>query len=382
MTKKVQILGAGATARLAAVALHDAGHEAHWRAPASAPAEANKHSGAQLLALNVATLEFLDRLNIRPPGQAVDAIEIYAAHERPYIWTPGFVVKAQDIDRADLGRIVWQKDLLEALDEALDARALKASTEQIAADLTICADRSHFYKASDYGQTALTGLISHSWPHRSMATQFFFPDGPLALLPIDDHRGNNRSVFIWTRRDEMARALMRLAKEKVSKKKFLLFLREHLPVNKQEVELVGDIEAHKLKFFFSSNWIQKDKLLIGEAAHLVHPLAGQGWNICVEDVRLLADMVREKMFLGLEVFLPPMLEDYQRQRRAHAGALSRAVDLLARLPLLSGALPAALLDMLALSKLARRFFAHAGAGKLSSFRASSTKRIGMPSRTG
>ena len=376
MLKKVQILGDGATARLAALGLSDAGCEVHLCAPPSSPSPPRRNdmrASAQILALNLATCASLDQLNVRPQGRPVEAIGVYAADETPHIWMPGFVVKAGDVDSAHLGRIVWQKDLLAALDEGLRARKIEIHEEEIKADLTICADRSHFYKASDYGQTALTGLVKHRWSHQNMAVQFFFSDGPLALLPVDD----DHSVFIWTRPDETARALCDL-----EKKKFLLFLRQYLPADKQEVELAGEVEAHRLKFFFSSDWVQKDKLLIGEAAHQIHPLAGQGWNICVEDVSLLAEMAREAMFLGLPVFSSSQLEDYQRRRRAHGGALARSVDLLARFPLLSGTLPAALFDVLALSKPARRFFAHAGAGKLSSLRASSTKRIGMPSRTG
>ncbi len=379
MIKTIQILGHGATARLAALALHESLHEfaggresyeISWRATDEA-----KRDGP-VLALNLATLDFLDQFGIAPSGCPVDRVGIYAANDRPHIWTPGLIVSGEDVAASSLGRIVWQKDLLAALDEALRARHIDSSQQAIKADLTICTDQSHLYQPRSYGQTALTGLLSHLGPlgpHKNMAAQFFFPSGPLALLPLSDQQ----SVFIWTRRDKTAKNLLSLEKEK-----FLLFLCHHLPAAWQEVELAGNVEAHQLKFFFSSDWVQKDRLLIGEAAHQLHPLAGQGWNVCVEDVRLLAEMASEAIYLGLPAFSSVMLADYQKSRRAHAGALARAVDLLARIPFLSSSAAAACLDALALSKKLRRFFTHAGAGRLSSLRASSAKRTGTPSRTG
>lgn len=361
MKKIIQITApkASATARLVAIAIAKTGNF-----PQLIEQQNSNPSNNMALALNVASLKFLQEFDVVVEGTSILSINIYASNQVGKIYSPPFTVKASDIEQENLGKVLWQKDLLDALPKPLNQPCDKA-------DFTIETGGSVF-DGTSYKQIALSGTISHDWQHQNTAEQFFYADGPLALLPLM----GNRSFFIWTRPTKQAQILLSLANEN-----FCKFLGEHLPNNKQNFMVEGKILSHPLRFHFASNWVRGDKLLLGNAAHVPHPLAGQGWNICVEDIKTLFELIENYQKLGLEVFSPTMLREYQNSRQARSGALTRLIHQLAKHNFLSNPIGAAALDFLSLSDKLKKVFANAGAGTFHNFIASSTNKIGTPSST-
>jgi 2-polyprenyl-6-methoxyphenol hydroxylase-like FAD-dependent oxidoreductase len=300
-------------------------------------------------------------------------VKVYSASERsrsrPHIYAPPFSVCAEDIKRDNLGLLVWQEDLLEALGKNTST----STEEEEGTEGVFTIDtRANTYDAKPYNQEALTAILAHDYSHDGEAVQYFYPHGALALLPLADRQ----SFLIWTRKTREAQHLLTLAPEN-----FMSYLREHLPEDKQAFSLASPLYSTPLSFHFAPKIFNANKLLMGAAAHRPHPLAGQGFNICVEDVRLLCATITAHQKLGLEPFTSIMLKEYSAARRAHAGALVGCIDVLARLPLLSNPFAAAALDFFNLTPTMKRTFAAAGAGLLHNLMASSTSNTGTPSTT-
>ncbi len=368
MRRNIQILASAESVagRLLRGALRGKGMEV-----ALVEATPNASVGNRALALNSASLDFLSTQAIEPEGVAIKKVKIYAAGSNASeIYAPPFCLSAEDIKREELGKIVWHNNILGDILEALPQENFSTPPDPE----SFCIEtRSPIYEKKPYRQVALEATLTHDWQTHQEAIQFFYRGGTLALLPL----GQNQSYLVWTRSLEAGKALVSL-----SPNKFLVALKEYLPEDKQAVRLEGKCTATPLYFHFGKKWSHQNKLLLGAAAHSPHPLAGQGFNITLEDIGLLCHLIKEYQALGLEVFSLSFLKEYERKRRAHVGALIYAIDGLARFPLLSSSLSAAALEFFNLTPQAKSFFAHAGASLLHNFLASSISKTGIPSRTG
>src|SRR5262249_16828211 len=154
-----------------------------------------------------------------------------------------------------------------------------------------------------------------SRPHRGRAVQHFLPAGPFAILPL----GGNRSSIVWTEEKERGAAIMAL-----DEAGFTQELATRFGARLGEISLAGSRQCFPLDFQIARSFIADRLALIGDAAHVVHPLAGQGLNIGMRDVAALAEITVESTRLGLDVGAPTGLDRYQRWRRFDS-AFSAAV---------------------------------------------------------
>ena len=371
LSSRVHIISAkpSATARFLACALSDCAIEVRLveRLANKSSGKSSSKSGALALALNPKTLASLACHQITiEEAHPIDHIKLYAGghggggqgSEAGGIFEPPFHIDKKDLDdNADnLGVIIQEKALIDILGKACAKRDIIIEPDidqklDTKTDFRIFCDHA---KAKPYGQKALCAVLAHKGkPHQ--AEQIFYPSGPLALLPLEE----GRSALIWTRPTKVAQDLLSL-----SPKRFLTFLHDYLPQDKKQCQLDSAISSYDLGFFFAHDWYdeRQNLLLIGQAAHIAHPLAGQGWNICAEDVYSLAQSVAKAHHLGLDAFSPIMMAEYQKSRRARAGTLVYMIDLLARFPMLSHKMAASGFDFLSISKPMRGFLAKAGAG--------------------
>ncbi len=173
-----------------------------------------------------------------------------------------------------------------------------------------------------YGQTALACTIAHDEPHHGIAHQFFMPAGPLAILPLS----GNRSSIVWTERTARAEAL-----QAMSERDCLDRLRPCIGSFLGDVSLAGRRIAYPLRLSIAERFVGDRVALVGDAAHVVHPLAGQGLNAGLKDVAALAEVVAEASRRGEDIGRPEVLERYERWRRFDAVALAAATDGLNRL---------------------------------------------------
>jgi 2-octaprenyl-6-methoxyphenol hydroxylase len=169
-----------------------------------------------------------------------------------------------------------------------------------------------------YGQTALVTAIRHERDHGGVAQQFFMPSGPLAILPL---KGGHHSSIVWSETDEAARAIQALPDDQ-----YLEALRPRFGDFLGEIELAGARFTYPLSLSLAERFVAPRVALVGDSAHGVHPIAGQGLNLGLRDVAALAEVLILARRRGLEVGDPVTLEEYQRWRRFDATALALGMD--------------------------------------------------------
>ena len=168
-----------------------------------------------------------------------------------------------------------------------------------------------------YGQTALVCALEHERPHHGIAHQFFMPEGPLAILPLPA----NRSSIVWTERDARARAIQAL-----DDAGYLAALRPRFGDFLGEIALAGARYIYPLELSLAQAFAVDRVALVGDAAHRVHPIAGQGLNAGLRDVAALAQVADEAARRGEDIGAADVLARYARWRRFDTATLAVATD--------------------------------------------------------
>jgi 2-octaprenyl-6-methoxyphenol hydroxylase len=173
-----------------------------------------------------------------------------------------------------------------------------------------------------YGQTALVCAIEHTLPHGGIAHQFFMPPGPLAILPLT----GNRSSIVWSETEAAAARINAMTDADyldVLKPRFGDFL--------GDITLAGARFTYPLSLTIANSFIAERLALVGDAAHGVHPLAGQGLNAGLRDVAALAEVMILAKRRGEDIASSLVLERYQQWRRFDTATLGVATDTINRL---------------------------------------------------
>lgn len=174
----------------------------------------------------------------------------------------------------------------------------------------------------DYRQAGLVTTISHTEPHHNVAYEHFRPAGPFASLPL---RGN-RSSLVWTETPERAKALLSMAPEDLAGQ-----IEAAMGSVLGRVEVVETVQSFPLNLILARRFVAPRLALVGDAAHVIHPLAGQGLNLGLRDVAVLAEIVVDAVRLGEDFGRLDVLERYQSRRRADTAAMALTTDALNRL---------------------------------------------------
>ncbi|MBV0913380.1 FAD-dependent monooxygenase [Anianabacter salinae] len=173
-----------------------------------------------------------------------------------------------------------------------------------------------------YGQTALVCAIEHDQPHGGIAHQFFMPPGPLAILPLP----GNRSSIVWTERDAEAARIQAL-----DDAGYLAHLRPRFGSFLGDIALAGARFTYPLELSLARSFTGARLALVGDAAHRVHPIAGQGLNAGLKDVAALAEVLVDARRRGEDIGRADVLDRYQRWRRFDTATLALATDSINRL---------------------------------------------------
>ncbi|SMP01151.1 UbiH/UbiF/VisC/COQ6 family ubiquinone biosynthesis hydroxylase [Shimia sagamensis] len=169
-----------------------------------------------------------------------------------------------------------------------------------------------------YGQTALVCAITHELPHNGVAHQFFMPPGPLAILPLP---GNMCSI-VWSETDENAAAIHVLSDED-----YMAVLRPRFGDFLGDIALTGNRFTYPLSLSVANEFVTERVALVGDAAHGMHPIAGQGLNAGLRDVAALAQVLTEAQQRGEDFASELVLARYQEWRRFDTATLVAATDL-------------------------------------------------------
>ena len=236
--------------------------------------------------------------------------------------------RAQELDAltllAPLGVVGCEASASAASLRLSDGRVLRASLV-IGADgrnsplreaAGICSLRKN------YGQTAIVCTVRHELPHHGVAVEHFRGAGPFAILPMR----MNRSSIVWTERSEDAQHILALDENGFARELATRF-GDHLGA----LAIEGERWSYPLALLRAERIIASRLALVGDAAHVIHPIAGQGWNLGVRDVAALAELLVDAVRLGLDLGADSLLERYERWRRVDNLTLTAVTDGLNRL---------------------------------------------------
>lgn len=176
--------------------------------------------------------------------------------------------------------------------------------------------------AWDYNQTALVCAIAHEKPHGGVAHQLFMPAGPLAILPLT----GNRSSIVWSEKRGLAEEINALPGED-----YLTVLRPRFGDFLGEISLAGARFTYPLGLTLANRFVADRLALVGDAAHGMHPIAGQGLNAGLRDVAALAHVISHAVRRGEDFASPMVLARYEQWRRFDTATLLSATDVFNRL---------------------------------------------------
>ncbi|MEN3238463.1 MULTISPECIES: FAD-dependent monooxygenase [Methylobacterium] len=210
-----------------------------------------------------------------------------------------------------------------------DGRALRA-------DLVVAADgaRSRLRDAAgigwvgwSYPQSGIVATVAHERDHEGRAIEHFLPSGPFAVLPLPPGGSlGHRSSIVWTERQADVPALLGGGPEEA-----LMEVERRFGLALGRIALESPLKAYPLAFGIARRFGARRLLLLGDAAHVIHPIAGQGLNLGLRSAAALAESLADTMRLGLDPGGPEALEAYERSRRFDTLAMGAATDGLNRL---------------------------------------------------
>ena len=174
----------------------------------------------------------------------------------------------------------------------------------------------------NYDQSAIVTTVAHERDHNGRAEEHFLPAGPFAILPLT----GKRSSIVWTEtKDEAERIIV------LPDIEFHAELEKRFGLHLGDIEVASPRRAFPLGLFTARSFIADRVALIGDAAHIIHPIAGQGLNMGLRDAAALAEVIADAARLGLDPGAPDILERYQRWRRFDTMTMGVATDGLNRL---------------------------------------------------
>ncbi|MFP3873212.1 MAG: UbiH/UbiF/VisC/COQ6 family ubiquinone biosynthesis hydroxylase [Thiohalophilus sp.] len=215
--------------------------------------------------------------------------------------------------------------------EDTQVRLTLEAGEALTAKLLIGADGSNSWvrrqvgisvRGWDYDQAALVTWVKTAQPHQETAWQRFLPDGPLAFLPLSD----GYSSIVWSTSPQHAQQL-----QQMDEATFHQQLAASFGFTLGEIDQSGPRAVFPLRFFETEHYIGPRLALVGDAAHTIHPLAGQGVNLGFADAESLAQVIREAQQKQQDIGSQPVLRRYERWRRADNRAMLITMDSFKRL---------------------------------------------------
>ncbi len=178
-----------------------------------------------------------------------------------------------------------------------------------------------------YGQTGIVFAVAHTVPHHGVALEHFLPGGPFAQLPMAGTDGApDLSAIVWTERDAVAKTLLAM-----DDTQFCREVARRLGPHLGEIRIMGKRWSYPLGALHAERYVDTRMALVGDAAHGVHPIAGQGLNLGFQDVGALGSLLADAHAAGADLGAPALLSRYQAKRRPAVLLMLAATDTLDRL---------------------------------------------------
>jgi 2-octaprenyl-6-methoxyphenol hydroxylase len=226
--------------------------------------------------------------------------------------------RVTDVDRGEHGVTVSLED-----GRKLSAPLLIAADGRNSATREAAGIRIARWK---YPHQAIVSVLRHQRPHDHVAYEIFYPSGPFALLPMTDDGGGHRSAIVWSVPQEDATGWLALNDED-----FAAEAKAAMGGFLGDIALLAPRSSFPLGFHHAAQITARRLALVGDAAHAIHPIAGQGLNLGFRDVAALAQVLVEGARLGLDLGDKQLLDRYQRWRSLDALSVAFATDSLTRI---------------------------------------------------
>jgi 2-octaprenyl-6-methoxyphenol hydroxylase len=226
--------------------------------------------------------------------------------------------RVTNVDRGDHGVVVALEDGRKLYAPLLIAADGRNSATREAAGIRVARWK--------YDHQAIVSVLRHDLPHENVAYEIFYPSGPFALLPMTDDAVGHRSAIVWSVPQEDAGGWLSLNDED-----FAAEAQAAMGGFLGKVAMLAQRSSYPLGFHHAAQTTAKRLALVGDAAHAIHPIAGQGLNLGFRDVAALAQVMVEGARLGLDLGDKQLLDRYQRWRSLDALSVAFATDSLTRI---------------------------------------------------
>ena len=310
--------------------------------PQQADLPADDSFDHRVVALNESSRQLLDKLQVWEQAVVAGACPYTHMQVRDSEGTGLVEFDAADIQQDNLGHIVENSLLLDSLLSAIKQQdsidlfcpdqinslsrsggkplLIQLDQHRISASLLIAADGSQSkirqlcdfrIREWDYGHSAIVATLRGEKSHQHKAWQWFMPTGPLAFLPMGDRSGDSHYVsIVWSQVLEQSDRLMAMGDAEFCRE--LTLASEHCM---GDLELVSQRSSYPLRQSHGIDYVQPGVALIGDAAHAIHPLAGQGVNLGLSDVQVLTEELSRAVLASVDIGSEHVLRRYQRRRK-------------------------------------------------------------------
>ncbi len=256
-------------------------------------------------------------------------------HMRAGVAEPlGYMVANTDLTDALSKAVTASKSITQITARVTDSTAGKLTLDngdKITADIIVAADggKSQLRKRAaitvtgwDYSSAGIVTTIAHELPHNGCAQQLFLPGGPLALLPlVGTKKHPHQCSIVWSEDKDAAKAALNLPTEL-----FTAELARRMGDIYGDIETIAPVQSWPLRMQVAKSYHAERLVLVGDAAHIIHPLAGQGLNLGLRDAAALAQSIADGLAVGEALGAPNMLGRYGRWRKADALQLAAMTD--------------------------------------------------------
>ena len=309
----------------------------------------NRNLDHRTVAISEGTKTFLDKINlwedINKYAQPIKKIKIIDRK-------PSIFLQFDNVRRkSNLGYIVKNKHLLNIVYKKLkthkkiqifnkakiinfennnDAIKINLNDVSIVSNLNIAADGKNsfvkqYYKTphfiKDYKKAAFVVIFTHLLDHNNTAYEFFYKNGPLAILPMQSINGNFASSIVWTNEQKYLNSISKLNNQKT-----ISILNNYTQLAVGNIKEILSKQIFPLTAHLNTSFYHERTIYVGDAAHSFHPIAGQGWNLGMKDVENLFNLIIKYKSLGIEIGGEYFCKEYHNDNYYNAYRLYQVTD--------------------------------------------------------